>query len=536
VSESQQVGPKGPCPDCGSSDGLGTYDDGHTHCFACGVTTQAMGGMGKPSATNPDLIPFSRLTIAQLDDRRLWNESCALFQYGSLPDGTQVATYFDKAGKPVGQKLRKPGKQFSVIGDVTKEAEPYGAHLWPRTGKMLTVTEGELDCISMAQAQGLKWPTVSISCGAGPQLRKYIATHRDYFAGFESIILMFDSDSVGRAAAITACEVLALPYGRVKIATLPLKDASEMIVAQRGEELVNAMWKAKAYRPATFVDIADISADILKGPAQGAPWPWQSLTKATFGRRPGEIYTLGAGTGIGKTSTWLQVGSEIIRAGEKVGFILFENSNKDAGLRIASALAGTPFFVPASSENPWTEAQLQTALSTLAGKCLLYDTANADWESCESIIRYWHGAEEVNHIVLDHLSAFSAEEADDRKALDAIMSKLSKLVQELQINVFLITHLRRPLGDSHEEGGRVRLDQFRGSNAIAMFSNFAFGLERNQQSGDKAEQLRLTWRVLKDRNTGRSTGDTFHMRYDPNTARLVEDGGTGFTPVVKENF
>ena len=138
--------------------------------------------------------------------------------------------------------------------------------------------------------------------------------------------------------------------------------------------------------------------------------------------------------------------------------------------------------------------------------------------------------------MLDHLSAFSAEEADDRKALDAIMSKLSKLVQELQINVFLITHLRRPLGDSHEEGGRVRLDQFRGSNAISMFSNFAFGLERNQQSGDKAEQLRLTWRVLKDRNTGRSTGDTFHMRYDPNTARLVEDGGTGFTPVVKENF
>jgi twinkle protein len=488
------------------------------------------------------LIPLNIIEIKQVDDRRLWHETVALFGYGTAlqtrtgPTEVQVATYYDKDNRPVGQKIRKPGKEFSVIGDVTKEALPFGAQLWPKTGKKLVVTEGEIDAMSMSQAQGNKWPTVSIACGAGPQVKKYFSTHREYFRGFDEIILMFDSDSVGTAAAIEACETLALPYGRVKIASLPLKDASDMIKAQRGEELVNAMWRAKPYRPQTFVDIADISADILKGPAQGAPWPWQSLTKATFGRRPGEIYTLGAGTGIGKTSTWLQVGSEIVRGGSKVGFILFENSNKDAGLRIASALAGKPFFVPQSTENPWTETELQTALSTLAGKCLLYDTANADWESCESIMRYWAGAEGVKHIVFDHLSALSAEESDDRKVLDRIMSQLSKLVQELQINVYLITHLKRPMGDSHEEGGRVRLDQFRGSNAIAMWSNFAFGLERNQQSSDKSEQLRVTWRVLKDRNTGRSTGDTFHMRYDPATARLVEDGGHGFVAVAKEGF
>jgi twinkle protein len=204
-------------------------------------------------------------------------------------------------------------------------------------------------------------------------------------------------------------------------------------------------------------------------------------------------------------------------------------------LRIASALAGTPFFVPASASNPWTPEQLQTALATLAGKCLLYDTANADWDSCASMIRYWCGAEGVKHIVLDHLSAFSAEESDDRKALDSVMSQLAKLVQELQINVYLITHLKRPMGDSHEEGGRVRLDQFRGSNAIAMWSHFCLGLERNQQAGDKEEQMKVVMRVLKDRNTGRATGDTIHMRYDPQIARLVEDVGVGFTPIVEKD-
>jgi twinkle protein len=357
-------------------------------------------------------------------------------------------------------------------------------------------------------------------------VQKYFSTHRAYFSGFDEVVLMMDQDSPGSSAAMSASQVLALPYGRVKLATFPLKDASEMLQADRVDELLNAMWRAVPYRPTGFVDIGDIRDDILKGPVLGEPWPWKALTQSTFGRRRGEIYTLGAGTGIGKTSAWLQVGAEIIRTGSKVGFILFENSHRDAGLRIASAAAGKPFYVPDSC---WTQEQLQSALDSLTGKCLLYDTANADWESCASMIRYWAGAEDCHHIVLDHLSAFSAQEEDDRKALDSVMAQLAKLTQELQLQVFLITHLKRPFGQSHEEGGRVRLDQFRGSNAIAMWSHFCFGMERNQQADDKSEQHHSLLRVLKDRNTGAGTGDVIRLTWDKATGRLVErDPAEGF--------
>lgn len=531
--ESQQVGPKGRCPDCGSSDGLGTYDDMHTHCYSCGKTTQ---GDGVRASTVPvqsaavGLIPLHALEITELRDRKLWNETCQLFGYGTDAEGRQIATYYDKDRRAIGQKYRTKDKRFGTLGNVN-DADPFGAHLWPRSGKKITVTEGEIDAMSVSQANNNKYPVVSISCGAGPQVAKYFSMHRAYFAGFDEVVLMFDMDQVGQDAAIAASKVLALPYGRVKIASLPLKDASEMLKAGRGEDLYNAVWRAVPWRPTGYVDIGDIAADIQKGPTQGEPWPWPELTRATFGRRPGEIYTLGAGTGIGKTSTYLQVGAEVIRSGAKVGFILFENSQKDAGLRIASAYAGRPFFVP---EDSWTPEQLSEALGALTGKCLLYDTANADWESCAAMVRYWKGAHDCNHIVLDHLSAFSAQEEDDRKALDKVMAELAALVAELQINVYLITHLKRPMGQSHEEGGRVRLDQFRGSNAIAMWSHFCFALERNQQSGNKGEQLACTLRVLKDRNTGRATGDTFHLQYNPATARLEEhDGKDGFT---REDF
>jgi twinkle protein len=49
-----------------------------------------------------------------------------------------------------------------------------------------------------------------------------------------------------------------------------------------------------------------------------------------------------------------------------------------------------------------------------------------------------------------------------------------------------------------------------------------FGLERDQQAGDTNERGTTTFRVLKDRYTGRSTGATFPLRYDQKTGRLHE--------------
>lgn len=536
---SELVGPKTQCPDCGSSDGLGTYDDGHTFCFSCTKNTPSPNGDTAEKAPSGDkkkhdMIPPPEVEVRHLDKRKLYEETCRKFGYGvATYKGTivQVAPYYDASRTLVAQKLRWPDKTFTILGDI-KKALPFGAQAWPPTGRKIVVTEGEIDALSMSQAQGNNWPVVSIACGAGGQIKKYFAEQREYFAGYQEIVLMFDNDPVGQRAAVEAAEALALPYGRVTIAQLELKDASEMLVAGRAEDLLNAMWRAKPYRPGGFVDIGEILDKIKAGPIAGEPWPWPALTVSTFGRRPGEIYTLGAGTGIGKTSTWIQVAAEIIRAGKKVGFILWENSDRDAGLRIASAYAGKPFFAPDGS---WTQGELDGALESLVGKTLLFDTAGADWDSTAAMIRYWAQAEDCTHIVLDHLSAYSAEEEDDRKVLDKVMSQLSKLTQELGLCVYLITHLKRPMGASHEEGGRVRLDQFRGSNAIAMWSNFAFGMERDQQAGDKQDQMVSTLRVLKDRNTGRGTGDTIEMVYHPDKARLLQkDSLEGYRTVVQE--
>ena len=67
--------------------------------------------------------------------------------------------------------------------------------------------------------------------------------------------------------------------------------------------------------------------------------------------------------------------------------------------------------------------------------------------------------------------------------LDFVMTKLRSLVEEVQCSLILVSHLRRPAGDSgHENGKEITLSHLRGSASIAHLSDSVIGLERNQQA------------------------------------------------------
>ena len=82
-----------------------------------------------------------------------------------------------------------------------------------------------------------------------------------------------------------------------------------------------------------------------------------------------------------------------------------------------------------------------------------------------------------------------------------------------------MSHLKRPHGVGHEDGGRTHLSQLRGSAGIAQLSDICCGLERNQQSEDSAN--RTTVRVLKNRFSG-DTGVACQLVYNSSTGRLTE--------------
>jgi twinkle protein len=112
------------------------------------------------------------------------------------------------------------------------------------------------------------------------------------------------------------------------------------------------------------------------------------------------------------------------------------------------------------------------------------------------------------------------EGGDERRLIDNIMTTLRSLAEELNIGMFIVSHLKRPQqGKGHEDGKQVTLSDLRGSGSIAQLSDFVIGLERDQQSDGETNI-----RVLKARYKGSSTGLAGSLFYDTGTGRLRECG------------
>ena len=126
-----------------------------------------------------------------------------------------------------------------MIGDLSK-AGLFGQQLWA-PGQRLVITEGELDCMSYAQVTGLTWQVVSIPNGCQGAV-KAIRRELQFVESFEEVVFLFDQDEHGKKAA-EECAALLRP-GLAKIAQLPMKDASEMLMSGKEAELKAAVYAA----------------------------------------------------------------------------------------------------------------------------------------------------------------------------------------------------------------------------------------------------------------------------------------------------
>lgn len=456
--------------------------------------------------------------------RKISEDTCRKFgyqvgEYKGKP--VQIAPYHDNTGKVVAQKLRFPDKSFSVVGDF-KNAQLFGANLWD-SGKKLVITEGEIDAMSVSQIQGNKWPVVSIPNGAAGA-RKALEKNIEYLSKFDEVILMFDQDEPGQKA-VEECANL-LPPGRIKIAKLPLKDANACLVEGKGQDVVSAIWNARTYSPDGIVTVDAVLPLLEQRVEEGLPWFIPELTRLTYGRRWGEVYGFGAGTGAGKTDFLTQqIAFDITNLGQKVGVIFLEQRPKETLLRVAGKVVGKRFHVPDGS---WTPEERKSAVEKLSDGIVMFDSfGQTEWERVKAAIRYmvYDG---YRLIYLDHLTAL-ADTANEKESIEQIMKEMAGLANELQIIIHFVSHLATPEGKPHEEGGRVAIRHFKGSRSIGFWAYFLFGLERNQQAEDEEERQTTTLRILKDRYTGQATGHTLALGYDSVTGLLGVKGDDGKT-------
>ena len=510
-----------PCDVCGSSDAASLYTDGHTFCFSCNAYTKGDGDVHTHKmSTNVQL----RGSAERLQKRNISEKVCQ--QYRIYKDGDVLRFYyFDDAGVAKGCKVKTKSKIFTYEGETPGTL--FGQHLFPATGKRVVITEGELDAASCSEAMP-GWPMVSLPSGAAAA-RKSVQRALQWLQGYEEIVLFFDNDEAGRKAAEDAAGVL--PPGKTKIARLEeYKDASDALQVNDTEAIRRAIWDAKPYRPDGIVDGKSL-LDLVTTPTPPSDhdYPFTGLQSKLHGIRFGELLTITAGSGIGKSSFCRELATHLLTKGERVGYLALEESNRRTALGLMSAAVGKSLHIGNHDRTTLTEAY---NYSLAKWNLFLFDGFGSfDPDVIYNRIEYLACGLDTKVIFLDHLSILmSGLEGDERRMIDVTMTKLRSLVERTGIAMFLVSHLRRTSNDTnHEEGARVTLGQLRGSAAIAQLSDGVIALERNQQADRGGSST--TVRVLKNRYSG-EVGVACQLTYDLDTCKFTETEADDFDPTT----
>jgi twinkle protein len=486
----------------------------------------------KSAAEVSDLIASG--AVKAVASRGITQETCRKFGYllkrGRDGGVDHIAVYRDAQGQPLWAKVRHtgtadaPDKSFAIIGKAGDQF--FGQHLWNGGGKRLVIVGGEIDCLTVSQMQDNQWPVVAP--GKGEQsLAGCIRANLEWVSSFGEVCIGMDMDPPGLAAAQEALSLL--PPGKAKLIKWTMKDPNEMLLGGAGKEIIRCIWNAEQHRPDGIIDARQLTERCLAPPTTGLPWPWAYKTQWTYGRRSGELYLWGAGSGLGKSDYLAEVIAAdlqgLTKDGDRYppqawGVFAYEAGAATTKKTIAGKIAAKRFHIP---DADWTQAQLEATMAAMdttlwdqGGQLYINDSMGmADWESVKERMRWLAKANGVRHFLVDPVGALVTDADDERKDLDRIALEYAKLMVELEACGYLVSHLTRPSqGPSHEEGGHTSLKQFRGSNGLIMFSSFVFGLERNQQAEDEAERVQTVERVLKDRYTGNSVGKTSRLYYD----------------------
>lgn len=557
-----------PSEDCSSSDAFHVYqaqENGthYGHCFVCGfhpwdLNEDFSETKAKAREVSHQLSTRQRLkSVMQLEDilalpirdlssRGLSQNTCEAYGVRvalSERDGITPTSHFYpiyKHNKLSGFKQRIiKDKRFFTHGDC-ESPQMFGQQNCTGSTKTLYITEGECDCLALYQTLKRKstfgtWTPSVVSLARGSAAAKSdIASNWEFIDQYDKIILVFDQDDAGQAAQEECCKLLA---GKVYTVKLAFKDPNEMIMQGKETDLYWSVMNARKYQPDGIVNGADTFERFRHSSNQICyPWPkeWEDMNEKTYGVAPGSLIVVTSGTGSGKTTMMSELKYHYFNTTDfKIADISLEEDIGDTVGNMMSIHLNKRILLP---DVETTEEELQKAHDHLysSRRWELYDHfGGMDDDNLFGKLRYF-AASGCKFIFLDHLSIVVSEfadQGDERKRIDVIMTKLEKFAKQFGVVLFVVVHLKSaPPGQSFENGYKPTMDDLRGSRSIKHCATDILSLSRNQQDPDKITANTSLITVLKCRRTGR-IGDSNYLLYDHGTGRMKKCP----TPQTTEN-
>tara|TARA_R110000824_G_scaffold241589_2_gene430349 strand:+ start:2843 stop:4480 length:1638 start_codon:yes stop_codon:yes gene_type:complete len=534
---------KKPCPKCRTKgedrkgDNLAVYDDGHDYCFKCGFLQ-----FDKEEALN--IKPKRTLEMTgeygAIKDRKI-SEAVAR-KYGVTIEykGSVVTKhhypYCDiVTGDTVGTKVRSvASKQFYATGTFDNTGL-FGQQVCREGGKYITVTEGEADALAVSEMFDGKWPVVSLKTGAAGAL-KDIKENLEFLESFENVVLCFDNDTAGEKATQ---EVLPLfSHDKVKVVTLPMKDAGDMLQTGKIREFISAWWDAKPYRPVGIVSFDDEKvwdAFVRRGTEEIIPLPasYGALNAMmNGGLAAGEVTVIGALTSIGKTTMVYNLLYDMVTNGsKKIGAVFLEADIGEIAENVVSLHCGENIsIVPQDKRDNSAYREYYDDFKKNKNVCLLDHQGMSNIDELFSKMRWMAKGMDCDVIIVDPLH--SAIKADENGTIDVFMDRCLKLAKETSVSIIIVSHMRKPQGkDPHD----VNEYDMKGSGSINQVAFNTILLSRDKMSEDEYTRNSTLVQLVKCRRTGR-TGHAGWLYYEEGTGRMVAGSPPAVKAVEDEEF
>ena len=525
-----------PCEDCGSSDAKSYREDGSAYCFSCAKNFKSKDTV-MPEVVHADFSNTNNDGVASINSYSSYPISSrgiskeVVDHYGvkmeTSPDGKPSAHFYpytDRDGQVVAYKKRTLPKDFSVVGKF-KGVQLFGQSM-SSTGKMLVITEGELDAMAVAQAFYEKYRRF-FACVSIPSasMVNAVLDNREWVRRFDTVVLMFDNDDAGKEATEKAAKIVGAD--KVKLAVFPEKDACSLLREHGADAVRNAVWNAETYCPAGILVGESIwNKFVERQRTESVPYPecLQGLNEKLEGIRHGEITLFTSGTGSGKSTVIKEIILDLLsKTDDKIGLISLEESVGDTAEKFIQMAVERPLKDLTDDELRWGYEKVfkDERLVLLDHQGSVGDSSLIDKIEYMALMG-------CKYLVLDHITIAVSEGSEGlsgNEAVDKVMSDLLKIVKKHNVWLGLISHLRKgQAGKSFEEGHLASIDDIKGSGSIKQISFDIIAFARNLVAETDSEKNTVKFRVLKSRFTGR-TGDAGQASYDPNTTRLKLSGG-----------
>ncbi len=345
-----------PCPFCPSSDGFSySTETGLFRCFVCEASPKSKRG-----------LCFDGNTLTEFKDQQKQEEVGITLEpyyrhYRNIPEKIyeKFGVYFTKLGDkesmhytyPNATKTRQLPKYFTAQGTLDHffGQEDYNG------GKIITITEGEIDRLSVITMMG-DWPCVSVP-SANPS-KSFWANSREYLGNFEKIVLSIDNDEPGDALVDKFFKLFPGKVYRVNHGKY--KDANEFLEAGGGQEYKTAWFNAQKVKPDNVNTTAE---DFLKVYDETPNYEYfrtgiEGLDQKMLGIHKGAFTMVLAPTGLGKSlapdTKVIKYDGSVVRADEvKVGDQLLGPDSTPRNVTNVNLQTGPMYKITPTKGDPW---------------------------------------------------------------------------------------------------------------------------------------------------------------------------------------